>query len=150
MKIAALQISVGDYTAKTGVIQKDEIGELASAMDDMSDKLEAAAQEQMKLDKLRRDFIANISHELRTPVTVIRGSLEAICNGVVSDAGKVTEYHNQMLSEAILQTALRENKSGTGLGLAIAKQIAERHLAAIKLKSETGRGTEFTFLFPCL
>ena len=101
MKKAALQISGGDYTAKTGVKQLDEIGELASVMDDMSDKLAAAALEHMKLDKLRRDFVANISHELRTPVTVIRGSLEALCDGVVSDAGKVAEYHSQMLSESV-------------------------------------------------
>ena len=101
MKKAAVQISGGDYTAKTGVKQLDEIGELASAMDDMSDKLAAASQEYMKLDKLRRDFVANISHELRTPVTVIRGSLEALCDGVVSDARKVAEYHKQMLSESV-------------------------------------------------
>ncbi|MCL1912502.1 MAG: HAMP domain-containing histidine kinase [Eubacteriaceae bacterium] len=101
MKKTAVQISGGDYAAKTGVKQLDEIGELASAMDDMSDKLEAASQEHMKLDKLRRDYIANISHELRTPVTVIRGSLEALCDGVVSDAGKVAEYYNQMLSESV-------------------------------------------------
>ncbi|MDR0310943.1 MAG: cell wall metabolism sensor histidine kinase WalK, partial [Acidobacteriota bacterium] len=41
MKKAALRISAGDYTAKTGVEQSDEIGELASVMDDMADKLEA-------------------------------------------------------------------------------------------------------------
>ena len=100
MKTAAKHISAGDYSVKTGVTQPDEIGELAIAMDEMADKLDAVSKETLKLDKLRKDFIANISHELRTPVTVIRGSLEALCDGVVVDAAKIAEYHNQMLSES--------------------------------------------------
>ena len=101
MKKTALQISGGDYTVKTGVKQPDEIGELAAAMDEMADRLDLWSKETLKLDKLKNDFIANISHELRTPVTVIRGSLEAICDGVVTDKEKVAEYHNQMLAESI-------------------------------------------------
>ena len=101
MKNAAMQISGGDYSVKTGVTQSDEIGELAAAMDDMVDKLEISSKENKKLDKLRRDFVAIISHELRTPVTVIRGSLEAICDGVVTDPDNVIEYHGQMLSESV-------------------------------------------------
>jgi len=101
MKKAALLMSAGDYTAKTGVNQYDEIGELAAVMDDMADKLEASSQEYIKFNKLRHDYVANISHELRTPVTVIRGSLEALCDGVVTDAGKVEEYHKQMLAESV-------------------------------------------------
>ena len=99
MKIAALQISSGNYDAKTGVNQLDEIGELAFVLDDMVDKLADASRERKNLDNLRREFIANVSHELRTPVTVIRGSLEALLDGVVSDADKTAEYHTQMLKE---------------------------------------------------
>lgn len=101
MKAAAVKISGGDYAAKTGVAQNDEIGELALALDDMALKLGAASLERVNLDKLRRDFIANISHELRTPVTVIRGSLEAMCDGVVSEPQMVEDYHRQMLTESI-------------------------------------------------
>ncbi|HBN84384.1 MAG TPA: two-component sensor histidine kinase [Clostridiales bacterium] len=101
MKTAALRISGGDYSVKTDVAQDDEIGELASALDDMAEKLNTASKESSKLEKLRRDFVANISHELRTPVTVIRGSLEALCDGVVSESSMVEDYHRQMLSESI-------------------------------------------------
>ena len=101
MKTAALRISGGDYSVKTDVAQDDEIGELAAALDDMAEKLNAASKESSKLEKLRRDFVANISHELRTPVTVIRGSLEALCDGVVSESPMVEDYHRQMLSESI-------------------------------------------------
>lgn len=101
MKTAAQRISRGDYTAKADVAQEDEIGELAAALDDMADKLNVASEEGAKLEKQRRDFVANISHELRTPVTVIRGSLEALCDGVVSDPQMVREYQQQMLSESV-------------------------------------------------
>lgn len=100
MKNTAIQLSKGDYTAKTGVKQKDEIGELASTMDVLSDRLCNASKESENLQKLRRDFVANISHELRTPVTVIRGSLEALCDGIVNDPEQIKEYHQQMLSES--------------------------------------------------
>jgi signal transduction histidine kinase len=90
----------GDYSAKTGVRQNDEIGELASTVDILSERLDSASRERMSLEKLRKDFIANISHELRTPVTVIRGSLEALCDEVVNTPGKVKEYHCEMLKES--------------------------------------------------
>lgn len=97
----AMQIADGDYRVKTNVVQKDEIGELASTIDILSVRLETASRESEKLNNLRRDFIANISHELRTPVTVIRGSLEALCDQVITNPEQVKTYHQQMLSESI-------------------------------------------------
>jgi len=100
MKSVALQVSEGAYQARTGIKQDDEIGELALALDEMTDRLELASHEQAKLEQLRRDFVANVSHELRTPVTVIKGSLEAIRDGVVSDQDRLDQYHRQMLLES--------------------------------------------------
>lgn len=101
MKQTAVQITNGDFYARTNIIQSDEIGELALAMDTMAVNLATASKESEKLDKLRRDFISNISHELRTPITVIRSSLEALCDRVVSNPKMVSEYHTQMLLESI-------------------------------------------------
>jgi signal transduction histidine kinase len=101
MKNTAVQLTSGDYKAKTGVAQKDEIGELAAAIDVLSERLDLASRESDQLLALRREFIANISHELRTPVTVIRGSLEALCDEVVTDPAQVSNYHRQMLNESI-------------------------------------------------
>ncbi|MCL2840852.1 MAG: HAMP domain-containing histidine kinase [Defluviitaleaceae bacterium] len=99
MKATALQVSMGHFNVKTDVKQKDEIGELAVVFDNMIDKLALAFKEREKLDRLRQDFVANISHELRTPITVMRGSLEALLDGVVSDTDKIAEYHKQMFNE---------------------------------------------------
>lgn len=101
MKNTAMQLAAGDYSAKTGVRQNDEIGELAISIDVLSERLDLASRESEKLLELRRDFVANISHELRTPVTVIRGSLEALCDEVVTDPEQVKSYHRQMLSESL-------------------------------------------------
>ncbi len=101
MKDTALQIAAGDYNVKTGVKQNDEIGELADTMDMLSLRLDEASRQSEKLQKLRQDFIANISHELRTPVTVLRGSLEALWDGVVTEPEQVRNYHRQMLDESI-------------------------------------------------
>ena len=59
------------------------------------------AEEKLKLEQMRRDYVANISHELKTPVTVLRGSLEALVDGVITDEEDVKEYHQQMLHETV-------------------------------------------------
>ena len=50
---------------------------------------------------MRQNFIANISHELRTPITVIRGSIEAICDGIIKDSEQLKDYNEQILSDSI-------------------------------------------------
>lgn len=51
--------------------------------------------------EISRNFVSAVAHELRTPVTVIRGSLEALCDGIVTEREQVNEYHRQMLAESI-------------------------------------------------
>lgn len=100
MKKTALLLADGEYTAKTNIKQDDEIGELAKTIDILSDRLDEASHESEKLENMRREFVANISHELKTPITVIRGSLEALVDKVVTDPLKIEEYHIQMLNES--------------------------------------------------
>lgn len=101
MKNIAERLAERDYTARTDIKQNDEIGELARTLDILAERLELADAESQKLEKLRREFIANISHELRTPVTVIRGSLEALRDGVVTEKADVEEFHEQMYKESL-------------------------------------------------
>ena len=49
---------------------------------------------------MKQDFAANISHELRTPVAVLRGSLEVLQDGTVSEGEEVASYYAQMLAES--------------------------------------------------
>jgi signal transduction histidine kinase len=100
MNVTAIKLADGDYSVKTDIKQKDEIGTLASNLDILAQRLDLSSKESEKLEQLRRDFVANISHELRTPITVIRGSLEALNDEVVTDEAQVKEYYKQMLSES--------------------------------------------------
>ena len=100
MKNTAALLALGNYNVKTEIKQNDEIGDLAQTMDMLSQRLSEADEERNRDQKQRQDFITNISHELRTPVTVIRGSLEALCDEVVTEPDQVKEYHKQMLNES--------------------------------------------------
>lgn len=91
----------GDYTITTGVTSRDEPGALAKDLDTLACRLDEASRESRKLEQLRKDFVSNVSHELRTPVTVLRSSLEALCDGVIQEPRQVAEYHDSMLSETI-------------------------------------------------
>ena len=100
MKSVAMQLAEGNYQAKCNIKHKDEVGELANVMDLLAGRLDEASKESLKLEQMRKDFVSNISHELRTPVTVIRGSLEALCDKIITDPKQIDEYHLQMLNEA--------------------------------------------------
>lgn len=88
----------GDYQVATGVAQDDEIGDLAHNMDILAVRLEQSRREHEALDRMRNDFMANMSHELKTPVTVMKASLEGLVSGVISDA-EIGDYHHVLYDE---------------------------------------------------
>ncbi len=55
--------------------------------------------ESEKLEQLRKDFIANISHEFRTPLTVINGSLEALMDGTIKEKNDIERFYHRMSVE---------------------------------------------------
>jgi signal transduction histidine kinase len=101
MQIAANHMADGDYQVSTQVHRRDELGALANDIDILAERLHIASQESAQVEQMRRDFVSNVSHELRTPVTVLRSSLEALCEGVVLDHEEVKNYHDCMLTETI-------------------------------------------------
>jgi signal transduction histidine kinase len=73
---AAQAVSQGDLAARVPVqAQKDDLSALSEHFNRMADELERA-------DKQRRNMLADIAHELRTPITILRGRLEGILDGV--------------------------------------------------------------------
>ena len=98
---ATIKLAQGNYEVMTDVKQNDEIGELAKSIDKLALQLNKSSKESERFEKMRQNFIANISHELRTPITVIRGSMEAICDGVISEPEQLKEYNKQILSDSI-------------------------------------------------
>lgn len=98
----AREYAKGNFEARTGVKRQDEIGEL-------SDSLEYMASELSKLDEYRKNFIANISHDFRSPLTSIKGYLEAMLDGTIP-----VEKHNRYLN-TVLSESKRLTKLTTGL-----------------------------------
>ena len=76
MNEAAKIIAQGNFERRIGVNSRDEVGQLAESFNYMAESL-------FLQDKLRQDFISNISHDLRTPLTSMRGFLLAILDGTV-------------------------------------------------------------------
>ena len=95
------ELAKGNYEVTTQVNQNDEIGELAKSIDKLALQLDKSSKESERFEKMRQNFIANISHELRTPITVIRGSIEAICDGIIKDPEQLKDYNEQILSDSI-------------------------------------------------
>ncbi len=53
-----------------------------------------------KLERLRREFVANVSHEFRTPLTIIQGSVEVLLDGAVTEPEEVQRFHERIATEA--------------------------------------------------
>lgn len=99
MRHTALRLADEDYTAKTDVMKSGELGELAGAIDILSERLYKAAEDRANLEQMRRDFFANISHELRTPITVIRAYTETLLDGIVTDEETKFQYYDSIIGE---------------------------------------------------
>ncbi len=97
---ATKELANGNYQVKTDVDDKNEIGDLAKETDILAEKLDKANRESEHLKQMQKNYIANISHELRTPVTVIRSTIEALHDGMVPEEN-ISEYQEQMLSDTI-------------------------------------------------
>ena len=75
MVAAARAMARGDYSRRITSTSRDEVGELARAFNTMAAELDEA-------DRMRRDLVANASHELRTPIGALRARLENLVDGV--------------------------------------------------------------------
>ncbi len=86
LRAAAEQVQLGNYAQRVEPPKsQDEIGELALAFNAMTDRIQADVTELRRQEQLRRDMIANIAHDLITPLTAIQGFSEAIADEVISD-----------------------------------------------------------------
>lgn len=89
---AAANFASGNYQARATVLSDDEVGQLGSAFNEMAIKLE-------KIDSNRREFLANVTHDLKTPLAVIQALTETLLDDLVKAPEKKQEYLQKILLE---------------------------------------------------
>jgi signal transduction histidine kinase len=132
---AAHAVSAGDLSQRVQIHTGDEIAELGAAFNSMAANLERGEQ-------LRRQMTADIAHELRTPLSVIQGNLEAILDGVYTPDA---EHIQPALDQAQLLTRLVEDLRTLALAEAgqlslnaqptEAKELARRVVASFEAQA---------------
>ncbi|MCI8566610.1 MAG: HAMP domain-containing protein [Lachnospiraceae bacterium] len=103
-----------DFSARYEGQREDEIGLLGASMNYMSEELERKISdlrsanlqlqrdidEKVKVDEMRKDFISNVSHELKTPIALIQGYAEGLLEGISDDPESMSYYCEVIVDEA--------------------------------------------------
>ena len=100
MREATKSIKEGNLDFELPVETDDELGQLCGDLEDMRKRLKNTAEEKLKFDKENKELISNISHDLKTPVTTIKGYAEGIMDGVADTPDKVAKYVRTIYNKA--------------------------------------------------
>ncbi len=92
MSSAAKQFGKGDFSVRVSATGNDEIKELATAFNNMAESLSAS-------EITRKSFVANVSHELKTPMTTIAGFIDGILDGTIPEEKQ--DYYLHIVSDEI-------------------------------------------------
>ncbi|WP_066064758.1 sensor histidine kinase [Neobacillus soli] len=98
---AANQMKEGDLNNPIEVHSKDELGQLAQGFEEMRIRLKESIEKQIAYEENRKELIANISHDLKTPITTIKGYVEGIRDGVANSPEKMERYVQTIYSKSI-------------------------------------------------
>ena len=96
---AARQMAMGNYAVQVSSNRRDELGDLAQDFNHMAEEVQRTAQ-------MQRDLLANVSHDLRTPLTLIKGYAETVRDLTGDDKAHRDEQMNIIVDEADRLTAL--------------------------------------------
>lgn len=100
MQEATKQIRDGNLDFTLDVDNDDEIGMLCQDFEEMRLRLKESADEKIQYDKESKELISNISHDLKTPITAIKGYVEGIQDGVASSPEKIGKYIRTIYNKA--------------------------------------------------
>lgn len=97
---ATKKIKAGNLDFSLEVENDDEIGQLCLDFEEMRLRLKENAEEKIQYDKENKELISNISHDLKTPITAIKGYVEGIMDGVASSPEKLDRYIRTVYNKA--------------------------------------------------
>lgn len=86
------RLAGGEFGAELEVGGNDEVSQLAAGFNRMARMLEAAGEREREMERARRDLVASVSHDLRTPLAAVRALVEAVADGVVEEPGTRERY----------------------------------------------------------
>lgn len=97
---ATRKIRDGNLDFTLEVEEDDEIGELCQDFEEMRIRLKENAEEKIQYDIENKELISNISHDLKTPITAIKGYVEGIMDGVAFSPEKLDKYIRTIYNKA--------------------------------------------------
>ena len=97
---AARNITEGNLDFEIRQESDDEIGQLCLDFEEMRLRLKANAEEKVRFDRENKELISNISHDLKTPITAIKGYVEGIMDGVADTPEKMDRYIKTIYNKA--------------------------------------------------
>lgn len=97
---AARALAEGDLNQRAPETGGDEIAELGRRFNHMAERIQVLVEGLQRSENLRRELMASISHELRTPITSILGFAEALRDGVVKDPAQQQRYYQIIARDA--------------------------------------------------
>ncbi len=100
LQAAAENIKEGNLDFSVDVTGEDEIGELGVTFEEMRQRLKDNTEEKLSNEKENRALISNIAHDLKTPITAVKGYAEGIMDGVANTPEKVDKYIRTIYNKA--------------------------------------------------
>lgn len=100
LKKAADNIAKGNLDFEVVQYKENEFGELSHAFEEMRKHLKESIEENIRSDEESKELISNISHDLKTPVTAIKGYAEGIMDGVADSPEKMDKYIRTIYNKA--------------------------------------------------
>ena len=100
INIAMNNIRDGNFTYTLSTGEEGEIGDLYRNYEDMRLRLKESADEKLEREKQNRELISNISHDLKTPITSIKGYVEGLIDGVANTPEKQKKYVRTIYNKA--------------------------------------------------
>ncbi len=96
---AAGELAAGDLSVRVPVEGEDEVADLATAFNMMAGGLQEAAEQKARMEQNRRDLIAWVSHDLRTPLASLQLVIDALVDGMADDEATRQRYLTTAQSE---------------------------------------------------